>query len=174
MKIWTWIRGLCALLAIGSFVGGGVYLAVVEQAEQTEQRATVIIILAVLGWFFIAVAIGGKKGLIFGIGLLIFAACVFGVLKIPQLLGSSYNWPAAKHYLDTLIDKPGEIVLLYVGLIALIVLLIITPPIIIARLIVKFINRRTQTQSAAQGSAPVVSGGARRRREPDVGDTEVR
>jgi hypothetical protein len=64
------MRWLCILLAIGSWVGCA-FLA------DAKMAAPVVIFLSALGWFFIMIAIGGKKGLPFGIAIFVFVGCIF-------------------------------------------------------------------------------------------------
>lgn len=63
------MKWLCVLLAIGSWVGGA-FLA------DAKMAVPVIIFLSALGWFFIMIAIGGKKGLPFGIAIFVFTGCI--------------------------------------------------------------------------------------------------
>ncbi len=74
-------RLICVLLAVGSWVGGAAL-------AEAKASAPFIISLSALGWLFITIAIGGRKGSAVGVGILVFAACsglLFSMLgKMPQ------------------------------------------------------------------------------------------
>lgn len=122
---WFW-----ALLAVGSWVA----CAVLADAQK---GASTVLFVSAFGWFFIAIAVGGWKGLPFGIIPLVFVGCASAVwtffLQAPKLIGSKTpvnvygTWQQTKVFLDTLQDKPWVLVGIYIGLIIVILGILVIP-----------------------------------------------
>ena len=137
---WFW-----ALLAVGSWIVCAVLV-------DTKTATSVVIFISALGWFFIALAVGGWKGLPFGMVALVFVGCLSAVWtffsKGPYLLGyKSFNiynqWGKTKLFLDTLEDKPLVIIAIYVGLI-IVLLGILVIPVVVAKRVWKAAEKKTE------------------------------
>lgn len=119
---WSWILFAIASLVLGS---------VLSDKGIVSSNLLLLVIVSAVVWFFVTLALGGKKGVPFGAAVLVFAGCLLGVSNIPRLFGSSFNLAATKQLLHSL--KYGEVVLVYLGLISLLLFLIIAPPIYVGR-----------------------------------------
>lgn len=70
---------LVGLLAVVSWIGSSLL------ADAEIISPPLFILFSALGWFFLVIVIGGKKGAAVGIGVLIFAVCAVGLLvKMPH------------------------------------------------------------------------------------------
>jgi hypothetical protein len=127
MKRWFWA------LAVGCWI-------VCAVLANKIAPPSVVIFISAFGWFFIALAIGGWKGLPFGLVALVFVGCLSAVWTFfsqgPYLFGyKSFNiytqWQKAKIFLDTLHDKPMVILAIYLGLI-IVLLGILAIPVAVA------------------------------------------
>jgi len=65
---------LLGLLAVATWIGSSLL------ADAQIIAPSLFILFCALGWFFLVIVIGGKKGFAVGVGVLIFAACVVGML----------------------------------------------------------------------------------------------
>ena len=111
---WFW-----TLLAVGSWV----VCAILADAKIAT---SVVIFISALGWFFIAIAIGGWKGLPFGLVALVFALALIGI----KSMGIFLDWGKTKVWLDTLQDKPLVVVGIYIGFIVVLLGLMVIPIVI--------------------------------------------
>jgi hypothetical protein len=83
------------------------------------------VFISALGWFCMIIAIGGKKGLPIGIGVLIFAGCITGILvKLPQTFHD---------FLSYMMPKPGA-VFFWLGVLVAMGLALLIPSVIAIKL----------------------------------------
>lgn len=109
---WFW-----ALLAVASWI-----------VADAHRSTSTMVFVSAFGWFFIALAIGGWKGLPFGLVALVFALALIGI----KSMGIFSDWGKTKLWLDTLQDKPWIVVGIYIGLIV-VLLGLMAIPIVIAK-----------------------------------------
>lgn len=70
---------LMGLLAVGSWIASALL------ADAKVITPPFFLLFSALGWFFLVIAIGGKKGAAVGVGVLLFAVCIVGILvKMPR------------------------------------------------------------------------------------------
>lgn len=145
------IRTTWLLLALACWVVCAIFVDI-------KVNPSVAVFLSAGGWLFLAIFIGGKKGLAFGLVPVVFVGVIYfgwffytqssvGLFKQPFNVHES--WVRAKAYLDTLEDKPLAIVGIYV-LVIMTLLTIMVLPVIVAKRVWKAAAKEKPREKKAE------------------------